>query len=279
MAPPAEAGFPAKVLLEADKLRGYVLYQGQSAVSRAVGSTRVRQRAEGPRVRPGQLEKIRRLVKPGDILIERQDWFLSRAFMPGYWAHAALYIGTPEEVAALGLATHEWVAPHWQEFTRGGDHGEFHAIIEAVPEGVRFTTLEHCLGVADSAAVLRPDPTTKDELRDAVARAFHHLGKPYDFEFDFFSADKLVCTELVARAYANSSHLHFPLVKVMGRQTLPPTEMVRKYCLERSAPDKQLDLVIFLDGHAHGRQAVERDSNAFATTLDRPGMTWFSSAD
>jgi 1-acyl-sn-glycerol-3-phosphate acyltransferase len=275
--PPVAGGFLGKVLQEADQLRASTLYQGQSAVSRAVGSTRVRQRSEGPRVRPQQLEQIRQLVRPGDILIERQDWFLSRAFMPGYWAHAALYIGTPPEVEALGLASHEWVAPHWEEFKRGSPDGQLHAIIEAVPEGVRFTTLEHCLGVADSAAVLRPFLTTQDERNDAVARAFHHLGKPYDFEFDFFSADKLVCTELVVRAYANSSHLKFPLISVMGRQTLPPTEMVRKYCNERLRPDAQLELVLFLDGHSRGKCAVAGDAAAFATTPERPGMTWFNS--
>lgn len=279
VAPPAASGFIGKLLLEADQLRAATLYQGQSAISRAVGGTRVRERDEGPRVRPGHLETIRRVARPGDILLERQDWFLSRAFMPGYWAHAALYIGTPQEVAALGLATHEWVAPHWEEFNRPGKNGHRHAIIEAVPEGVRFTTLEHCLGVADSAAVLRPARITPDELKQAVARAFHHLGKSYDFEFDFFSADKLVCTELVARAYANSNQLEFPLVTVMGRRTLPPTEMVRKYCLERNSPNRQLDLVIFLDGHAHGKQAVQRDPDALATTLERPGMTWFSSLE
>ena len=277
--PAVDSGFLGKVLEEADRLRASTLYQGQSAVSRAVGSTRVRQRSEGPRVRPAHLEQIRQLVRPGDILLERQDWFLSRAFMPGYWAHAALYIGTPQEVEALGLATHEWVAPHWEEFKRLGADGHLHAIIEAVPEGVSFTTLEHCLGVADSAAVLRPALTTQDERKDAVARAFHHVGKAYDFEFDFFSADKLVCTELVARAYANSTHLAFPLVNVMGRQTLPPTEMARKYCRERHNPGHQLELVIFLDGHARGKQAVMGDAAAFASTLERPGMTWFSSLE
>ncbi len=279
VAPPGEAGFSGKLMLEADRLRAATLYQGQSAVSRAVGGTRVRERRDGPRVRPAQLEKIRSLVRPGDILLERQDWFLSRAFMPGYWAHAALYIGTPQEVAALGLATHEWVAPHWEEFQCAGEDGQLHAIIEAVPEGVRFTTLEHCLGVADSAAVLRPALVTPDELKEAVARAFHHLGKAYDFEFDFFSADKLVCTELVARAYSTSAHLDFPLVKVMGRQTLPPTEMARKFSHERASPKRQLDLIIFLDGHAHRQQAVEGGEAAFASTLERPGMTWFSSVD
>ena len=279
VAPPADTGFISKLWREVGNLRASTLYHGQSAISRAVGSTRVRQRREGPRVQPGQLEKIRQLVRPGDILIERQDWFLSRAFMPGYWAHAALYIGTVEEVERLGLQTHEWVAPHWEAFKSRGADGHRQVIIEAVPEGVRLTTLEHCLGTADSAAVLRPSLINGEELRDAVARAFHHLGKSYDFEFDFFSADKIVCTELVTRCYANSAHLAFPLVNVMGRPTLPPTEIARKFCLERHTPKQQLDLIIFLDGHARRNQAIEGDEGAFVSTLKRPGMTWFSSVD
>jgi 1-acyl-sn-glycerol-3-phosphate acyltransferase len=277
--PPADTGFMAKLWQEAGNLKASTLYHGQSAISRAVGSTRVRQRREGPRVQSGQLEKIRQLVRPGDILLERQDWFLSRAFMPGYWAHAALYIGTVEEVEELGLQTHQWVAPHWEAFKRLDADGHRHVIIEAVPEGVRFTTLEHCLGTADSAAVLRPSRISREELGDAVARAFHHLGKPYDFEFDFFSADKIVCTELVTRCYAESTRLGFPLVNVMGRPTLPPTEIARKFSVERHSPARQLDLVIFLDGHARRDQAIEADEAAFVATLNRPGMTWFSSPD
>jgi hypothetical protein len=277
VAPPRYPGILAKLAIEADELRSLALYQGQSSISRAVGSTRVRERDEGPRITPGQLEKIRGLVRPGDILIERQDWFLSRAFMPGYWAHAALYIGTPEEVEGLGLANHEWVAPRWEEFKRLGAGGKLHAIIEAVPEGVRFTTLEHCLGIADSAAVLRPTQTTPEEIKDAIARAFRHVGKSYDFEFDFFSADKLVCTELVARAYSDSPHVSFPMVNVMGRQTLPPTEMARKFSTECHTPGRQLDLIIFLDGHAKGKQAVESGEAEFSTTPERLGMTWFNS--
>ncbi|MGB6223048.1 YiiX/YebB-like N1pC/P60 family cysteine hydrolase [Haloferula sp.] len=277
VAPPAASGFLGRTFHEASELRARALYHGQSAVSRAVGNTRVRERSDGPRVHPEHIEKIRYLVKPGDILLERQDWFLSRAFMPGYWAHAALYIGTPEEVEALGLATHPWVAPHWEEFKRLGADGHQQAIIEAVPEGVRFTTLEHCLGVADSAAVLRPALNTESDISEAITRAFHHLGKSYDFEFDFFSADKLVCTELVVRAYAECPHLDFPLVNVMGRQTLPPTEIARKFSSDRRQLDPQLELLIFLDGHAHQEQAAEGDADAFVSTIDRPGMTWFNS--
>lgn len=199
--------------------------------------------------------------------------------MPGYWAHAALYVGTPADLEAMGLAQDPWVKPHWGALTRAASAGDTHLVIEAVPEGVRITTLARCLGVADSAAVLRPEGVAPDNIRRAIARAFHHLGKEYDFEFDFFSADKLVCTELVQRAYADCPQLAFPLVRVMGRDTLPPTEIARKFALERTRPDRQLGLVLFFDGHARGKVAVEGSEEEFAGSCDRPGMTWFSSLD
>ncbi len=258
----------ADLLEEAGELTGDAVYEGQSFVSTWLGNTRVRQRKGGPRVTPQHLVEMRRILKPGDILIERQDWFLSRAFMPGYWAHAAIYVGDAETVAALGLADHQWVAPKWEAFRTSGSD-----ILEAVPAGVRMTTLEHCIGVADSAAILRPR-LSEAEVKTAVARAFRDVGKPYDFEFDFFSGDKIVCTELVYRAYAES--IQFELVDVLGRKTLPPTELARKCASEAGRAGRHFDLILFLDGHALGSSARKRGAGAFAGTIDRPALTWLN---
>lgn len=256
------------MLEEIEAVTEDTIYEGQSLVSTWLGNTRLRERKAGPRVTPQHLEKMRGLLKPGDILIERQDFFLSRAFMPGYWAHAAIYVGDAETVASLGLADHEWVAPHWQTFTASGSD-----ILESTPPGVRITTLDHCIGVADSAAILRPR-ISDDEAKQAVARAFRDLGKPYDFEFDFFSEDKIVCTELVYRAFAGS--IDFELVDVLGRMTLPPTELARKFAAESGRNDRQFDLILFLDGHAMGTSAKERGVGAFIGTVDRPSLTWLN---
>ncbi len=258
---------------EAGRTTRNVTYSGQAFVSTWLGNTRFRQpRAGELMIRPAQLTEFRAKLKPGDILIERQNWFLSRAFMPGYWAHAAIYAGTTNDLVRLGLDRDARVLAHWKEYAARDAQGHEHLILEAVPEGVRITTLEHCIGVADSAAVLRPRISDSD-ARESIARAFTHLGKSYDFDFDFFSSDKIVCTELVYRSYDGC--LQFPLVDVMGRKTLPPTELVRKFVAERGRPQAQLECVCFLDGDELRGRASFKNEEVFATTLQRPGLMLF----
>ena len=247
-----------------------VAYRSQAFVSTWLGSTRFRQPRDGHcMIRPAQLSEFRAKLKPGDILIERQNWFLSRAFMPGYWAHAALYVGTTNDLVRLGLDRDPRVVAQWRQFAARDAAGHEHLILEAVPEGVRMTTLEHCIGIADSAAVLRPR-VSEDQVREAIGRAFTHLGKSYDFDFDFFSSDKLVCTELVYRCYDGA--VQFPLVTVMGRKTLPPTELVRKFVTERGRTNAQLACVCFLDGDERRGAASFKEEAVFVTTLERPGL-------
>ncbi|MCI0744977.1 MAG: 1-acyl-sn-glycerol-3-phosphate acyltransferase [Verrucomicrobia subdivision 3 bacterium] len=273
-----------KVALEAglvDPMKGAssaskdLTYRGQAFVSTWLGGTRIRLPRQGkPMIGQEQLADFRSRLKPGDILVERQNWYLSRAFMPGFWAHAAIYVGTTNDLVRLGLADDLRVRKHWTEFASRDPRGHENVILEAVPEGVRITTLERCIGVADSAAALRPR-VSEAEVREAIARAFSHLGKPYDFDFDFFSTDKLVCTELVCRAF--DANIQFPLVTVMGRKTMPPTELVRKFVAERGSATAQFECVCFLDGDEKTGRASFKGVEVFATTVNRPGLTWFQS--
>jgi hypothetical protein len=103
--------------------------------------------------------------------------------------------------------------------------------------------------------------------------------KPYDFEFDFTSRDKLVCTEVVFRSYGeNAGPLRFPLKNTLGRQTMPAIELVRKFVEELERENPQLEFVAFIDGdEATGTAVFRDDASQFATTLDRPALTFLQS--
>jgi 1-acyl-sn-glycerol-3-phosphate acyltransferase len=245
-------------------------YRASSAVSTLIGDTKLREPTRDiGLITHEQVEALRPRLQPGDILIERRNWYLSNAFLPGYWPHSALYVGTVEELRALGADRDPRVAKHLEAFARGDATGHRHAVIEAISEGVVFTSLEHSIGEADSVAVLRPK-LTPEQRREVVARAFSHAGKPYDFDFDFFSSDKLVCTEVVYRAFNGT--IDFPLSKILGRQTLPALEIVRHWTTPAGAA--QLEFVAFLDGDDRTVAVAERDASALKETLTRPALTW-----
>ena len=211
---------------------------------------------------------MRGKLQPGDIFLERRNWYVSNAFLPGYWPHAALYVGSPDELKKLGLEQDPRVQQNWAKLLRPDAGGHACVVLESVSEGVVFTSLEHSIGEADSVALLRPR-LAPQQIREAIARAFSHAGKPYDFEFDFFSSDKLVCTELVYRAY--DGPIQFPLKKIMGTTTLPAIEFVRKYATERNSPTAQFAFVCCLQGDAGAGRASFVDEAGFIRTLDLPG--------
>ena len=188
-----------------------------------------------------QVEWLRKThLRPGDILLQRRNWALTNVLLPGYWTHVALYTGEPPQ-----------------------------DVIEALAPGVIRSTLEVSVGGADAVCVLRPR-LSAGQTAEALARAHVHLGKPYDFDFDFFSADRLVCTELVHQAY--DGFIRFPLVEVLGRKTLPAVEIVKKWRDERGQGEPELEFVCLLDVDMEQERAVEGDAEDLADTLTRPAL-------
>ena len=237
----------------------------QSLVSEWIGDAKIVNRP--PFIRVTQIEEMEEMLEPGDILLVRRNWYLSNAFLPGFWPHAALYIGREADLARLEILDEPAVRARLSEWRKTDAHGRPMTVIEAVSEGVIFNSLEHSMH-ADYVVVLRPR-LPKERIAEAIVRAFSHQGKPYDFEFDFFSSDKLVCTEVIYRSYAGL--IHFPLIKVMGRDTLPAIEIVRKFAAEHGQENPELDFVAFLDAVPEKGTARFADLSEFIASADRPG--------
>jgi len=155
------------------------------------------------------------LLEPGDVLITRHDTAFTNLFLPGFWPHAALFIGTEEQRKTFGITIDTDKASRWC--------GE-NCVLEALKDGVRFRPLTETLAV-DNFLVLRPN-IDDDQVRIGIERVIAHEGKLYNFDFDFFSSDRLVCSEVVYRAFDGLGSLTFPLIERAGRHTLSPEDLV-----------------------------------------------------
>ncbi len=263
-------------ITDAEKLIKNVQYETQSAVSTWIGDFKIREPRDGDSlIDTAQLERLRSLLKPGDVLLERRNWYLSNAFLPGYWPHGAVYVGTAEDLKKRGLDQNEYVKQHLDRYAAKDHEGHAHVIIEAVSEGVVFSSLEHSIGGADSVAVLRPN-VSDEEKNEAIAQAFSFADRPYDFEFDFSTTDELVCTEVVYRAYGgNSGRIKFRVVDIMGRPTMPAIKLVEKFRDEDASGTGQFEFIAFIDGdEATGTSHFTSNKQAFINTLNRSGSTF-----
>lgn len=170
------------------------------------------------------VDRLRPDLRPGDILLVRAEGKITTALIPGFWPHAALFVGDPADLDALGIGGHPWVRPHREAIVAAAADGRG-AVVEAFSAGVVISPLEQCLRV-DHVLALRPRAGDA-ERASAVAEAFGHLGKPYDFEFDFNVTTRLVCTEVVYRCWHGRAGVRFDLTKRMGRFTLTGDDIVR----------------------------------------------------
>lgn len=140
------------------------------------------------------------LLEPGDILITRHQDALTNLFLPGFWPHAALFVGK-----------------------LGNDQGE---VVEARKDGVRLRTLKDTLSV-DAFLVLRAKLGAS--IRECAAeRALTHVGKLYDFAFDFRQAHRLACTALVYRSWHGQAGISFELGEQSGRLCLSAEDLIQQ---------------------------------------------------
>ena len=262
----------------------------QARVAEWMGDTKVR-RLDDHLIQPAQIQAMIDRLQPGDIIVARHNWYLSNVGLPGFWPHAELYLGSHEELAAYFDAPeiHAWFQQehgvrgglvgyleqtypqHWQAYLTTGEDGQPRRVIEAISEGVTFSSLEKAAAV-DYAAALRPRVSRLARAR-AVARSFSYVSRPYDYNFDFLTDETLVCTELVYKSWRPAGEpegLELALLNVMGRTTLPANEIVRQYDLAHGTEEQALEFVFFLDGREKQGDAVARDEATFRESWRRP---------
>lgn len=177
----------------------------------------VKRRGAPKRISDAMRGQLLEVVQPGDVFVTRHDDAMSNLFLPGFWPHAALYIGTDEQRGTMGV---EASKPEHQSIA-----GEA-VFLESKKDGVLFRPAHDTLQV-DSCVILRPKISTEN-LPQALNRAISHGGKLYDFAFKFESADKLACTELIYRTYNGFDNIDLKLTERAGRKCLSAEDFLNQ---------------------------------------------------
>lgn len=238
----------------------------QYNIKSIIGNAGAKLRTTGhyrPALRPSTIANLQGMLQPGDILLIRAEKKLTSAILPGFWAHAALYVGNQKSLGALGLSDDKYAAKNWTTLA-ARDKGAG-CVIEAISPAVQIVPLSHTL-FADHVLVLRPR-VNQDHLLASLSEAFGHVGKPYDFEFDFNVSTRIVCTELIYRCFHKRGRIEFPLIKRLGRFTLTGDDVAKVVIdsmLKNGPEDQPFEIVALVLSNAEGRAEFLNTDNALS---------------
>lgn len=178
------------------------------------------------------LSMLTETLRPGDILLEKTPFALTDKTIPGHFGHAAIYIGTVDQLRAIGALDLPIVQSRLAEIDSG------HVVLEALRGGVVLNTLEHFMNI-DDIAVLRPHQLPPEDLKYSIGLALSNFGKRYDFSFDVNTTETIVCSELV---YVTYPQIDFVTKQVFTSFTISPDDIAK---LAAGNPSDSLELLLF----------------------------------
>ncbi|WP_320052779.1 YiiX/YebB-like N1pC/P60 family cysteine hydrolase [uncultured Acetobacteroides sp.] len=226
------------------------------------------------------LQHIKDTLRPGDIIVKRNDEQLSNVGIPGFWTHSGIYVGSLAQldscfsgIAMLGgQKPSAYIQESYREvYERLADKQGL--IIEAIGKGVVINPVEHIAKV-DYLAALRTN-LDKADIFKSLLTAFEYLGTPYDYLFDFSNDNELVCSELVYLSFRpspNKTGINFIMGELDGETFLSPNDIAKQYSLEWKQPSPQLKLVFFYDAKRRQRKSERRNEAAFAKSWRRKSL-------
>jgi hypothetical protein len=195
---------------------------------------------------PEKVAELEDLLQPGDVILTFTEGYVGNLFLPGVFKHGIVYVGSPDQRRTAGFNDAAlWTRVHgmeqFQHLKRVAATGETEAgrpadVVEAVAEGVKFSSLEHLLAThVNRMLILRPR-ISQDELLDVLVAVFAYVGLQYDFDFDFADPSKLSCTEMIYRVLEGKGSLRFEMTRVRGHWAVTADDIARDALSGPSAP-------------------------------------------
>jgi len=116
------------------------------------------------------LLELRKLIRPGDVIITKTCGELGNVGIPGFYGHAAIVY-------------------------------DLNYVIEATTSGVAKSEICSFLLKKDYAVLVRPTFAKDGDMLVAAREANRQVGKPYDYKFNTSDIASFYCSELVWWSY------------------------------------------------------------------------------
>lgn len=216
-------------------------------------------------------------MKQGDIIVEKDMQANTDVLIPGYWIHAAVYIGSIKELKQLGV----WDSENFKNIRtemelyqtdktrrkylneKWGNKDAFEDIpwfVESDRPGVSVHPFIKFLKT-DGMAVLRPTSNwDADAKRDIMKRLNDRMHFQYDYVHNVRNKFSVSCSKIVLKAF---DQITFPISKQLKFYSVSPDQIAQPVSLDPRKPNEgELKLIMFLDAKDKGRVKFRHDDEA-----------------
>lgn len=164
---------------------------------------------------PDAHARVLEAAQPLDVMFLSMAHLLSGHTVSGYTHHVSIYLGSEDELRALGVWSHPSIRPLHDAIRAGA------VVIEANGEQVRLAGPRYVFN-ADAVGLFTVPHLTQDQRRAGVIALAESLGTPFDYHFDLGTPDSVYCVELLAQVFPD---LALPERDIYDRRVAIPDEL------------------------------------------------------
>lgn len=213
------------------------------------------------------LKKYLKVAKSWDILLTRWNWNASNLSIPWFWKHMSMY-----------LWSWKILKKHFTYSFIKKLKDDKHYIIEATGEWVKIVTIDNLILHNDYLWAIRTN-FKKEKILRVIDNSFSNIWKSYDFWFDFYSDNNLVCSELVMKSYAkeysNDEWIEIKLEDIWLSLAFPPNNLVNLLYLYKNQRKPKIFPIFFIDSLEKWLVNFISTNEEFFKTRKRPRTTFF----
>lgn len=209
------------------------------------------------------LNKYLDIARPWDILLTRGNWNATNISIPGFWKHMSLYMGT------------------WKYLSENFDckklDKKLHYIIESTSDWVLLKPIQELVEYNDYLWVIR-SKFSLNKRRRVIYKALEQRGKWYDYIFNFYSDNSLVCSELVLKSYAkedkNDEWFSIELENIWMWVTFPPNNILKILNKYNHKKNKKIVPCFFIDSIEKTHKNFISSEKALLKSWKRPRFSF-----
>jgi len=183
------------------------------------------------------IKKYLKIAKPWDVFLTRWNWNASNITIPWFWKHMSMYLWTWKF-----LKNNYWKD---YDFINNFKDSENY-VIEATWDWVVIKEINDFIYKNDYLWVSRTK-FSKEKIDKVLYKALSYYWFPYDYIFNFYSNNNVVCSELVLKSYSKDTikdeWLEFRLEKIKWSLTYPPNNFVKQVFNK----NENLKFIFFID--------------------------------